>query len=80
MTSKPSWWFFPKAQIYQPLFPTKDVTQGVSRIQKGGDIYVHIADSLYGTAEANTIFQSNYTPTKQRKNKKLQQKAQIKSF
>ena len=26
MTSKPSWWFFPKAQIYQPLFPTKDVT------------------------------------------------------
>ena len=26
MISKPSWWFFPKAQIYQPLFPIKDAT------------------------------------------------------
>ena len=33
-------------------------------IQKGGDICIHIADSLCCTVEGNTILESNYTPIK----------------
>ena len=32
--------------------------------QEGEDICIHIADSLYYTAETNTALQSNYTPIK----------------
>ena len=35
--------------------------------QEEGDICVLTADSLYSTAETNTIFQSNYTPIKKKK-------------
>ena len=45
--------------------------------QEEGDICVLTADSLYSTAETNTIFQSNYTPIKKKKktgkwNKKME--------
>ena len=30
-------------------------------MQEGGDISIHIADSLRCTAETNTMLQSNYT-------------------
>ena len=33
-------------------------------IQKGGNICVHITDSLCRTAETNTTLKSNYTPIK----------------
>ena len=61
------------AQLSSVLCDNLDGIGGWSgeEVQEGGDIYVHIADTLYGTAETNTIFQSNYTSTKQRKNKKL---------
>ena len=29
---------------------------------EGGDICIHVADSLHCTAEINTTLQSNYTP------------------
>ena len=29
---------------------------------EGGDVHIHIADSLCCTAETNTTLQSNYTP------------------
>ena len=34
-------------------------------VQEGGDIYIHIADSLCCTAEINTTLLNNYTPIKQ---------------
>ena len=37
-----------------------------------GDICIHIADSLCYTAATNTTMQSNYTPIKMLKKKKLQ--------
>ena len=33
-------------------------------VQEGGDIGIHIADSLHCTAEANTTLWNNYTPIK----------------
>ena len=38
--------------------------RGGRKAQKGGDICVHIADSLYCTAETNTALYINYTPIK----------------
>ena len=34
-------------------------------VQEGGDICIHIADSLHCTAETNTTLQSNCTPIKE---------------
>ena len=39
-------------------------------IQKGGDICMHIADSLCYTEETNKILSSNYTPIKRKKKKR----------
>jgi len=39
-------------------------------IQEGGDMYIHMADSLHCTVEDNTILKSNYTPTNDNNNKK----------
>ena len=36
-------------------------------VQEGGDIYIHIADSLFCTAETNTTLESNYSPIKTNK-------------
>ena len=33
-------------------------------VQDGGNICIHIADSLHCTAESNTTLQSSYTPIK----------------
>ena len=42
-----------------------DVWDGRGReVQEGGDMPIHIADSLYCAAETNTTLQSNYTPIK----------------
>ena len=41
--------------------------EGEWESQKGGDIYIHIADSLHGTVETNTTLKRNYTPVKQLK-------------
>ena len=38
-------------------------------IQRGGDISIHIADSLHSTAETNTTLYSNYTPIEKKKEK-----------
>ena len=38
--------------------------EGGRELQEGGDICLHIADSLCFTAETNTTLYSNYTPTK----------------
>lgn len=35
---------------------------GGGRPEEGGDKSIHIADSLYWTAEINTTLYSNYTP------------------
>ena len=35
---------------------------GGREVQEGGDICIHIADSLHCTEETNTTLQSNYTP------------------
>ena len=35
---------------------------GGREAQEGGDKCIHIADSLYWTAEINTTLLSNYTP------------------
>ena len=40
---------------------------GGREVQKGGDICIHIADSLCCTAETNIKVWSNYTPKKKRK-------------
>ena len=32
------------------------------RVIQGGDLCIHVADSLICTAETDTTFQSNYTP------------------
>ena len=40
---------------------------GGREVQEGGDIGIHIADSLHCTAETNTTFWSNYTPIKKKK-------------
>ena len=37
--------------------------EGGREAQEGGDICLHIADSLCFTAETNTTLYSNYTPT-----------------
>ena len=46
------------AQLSSVLCDNLDGIGGWSgeEVQEGGDIYVHIADTLYGTAETNTIF------------------------
>ena len=36
--------------------------RGGREVQEGGVISIHVADSLYCTAETNTTLQSNYTP------------------
>ena len=39
--------------------------QGIGReVQEGGDVCIHIADTLCCTAETNATLQSNYTPIK----------------
>ena len=42
----------------------------VREVQEGGGICMHIADSLYCTAETNIALQRNYTPIKKNKNNK----------
>ena len=37
-----------------------------SEVQEGGDVCIHIADSLHCTAETNTTLYSNYTPIKKK--------------
>ena len=38
-------------------------------IQKRGDLFIHVVDSLCCMAETNTTLQRNYTPTKINLNK-----------
>ena len=46
--------------------------QGIGRdVQEGGDVCIHIADTLCCTAETNTTLQSNYPPVKKKKKKVL---------
>ena len=52
---------------------------GGREVQEGGDICIHIADSLRCTAETNITLQSNYSPCKKKKNRKKKAVISIKS-
>ena len=42
--------------------------RGGREVQEGGDICIHIADSLCCTAESSAVLLTNYTPIKKKVN------------